>query len=45
MLTNISGDKLAFILNTDIKFVSEMNTEAKLQVERTLEQQVILQRQ
>ena len=34
MLTNISRENLAFLLNIEIKFVLEMNAETKLWVER-----------
>jgi len=35
---------LAFLFNTEIKFKLAMNAEAKLWVERILEQQVLLKR-
>jgi hypothetical protein len=45
MLTNISREMLAFLFNMEMKFKLGMNVEAKLWVERMLEQQVLLQRQ
>jgi len=45
MLTNISGEILAFLFNTEMKFKLAMNAETKLWVERMLGQQVLLQRQ
>lgn len=45
MLTNISGEILAFLFNTEMKFKLAMKAETKLWVERMLGQQVLLQRQ
>jgi len=44
MLANISGEMLTFLFNTEMKFKLAMNAEAKLWVERMLEQRVLLQR-
>jgi len=43
MLTIISGEKLAFPFNTEIKFKLAMKAETKLWTERIPEQQVLLQ--